>query len=245
MRDGSAAIGIHADELRLANDVIAEIGAEECVPEWGDGLLHGRFKETVAKMRAYAQFSAAVRTVRDPICPGQREEIALDFKAEIDGVECWFESAMLDNELWWLSDNDRSTMFHSTGGIGISAWRILARNLVAAASRRVGRLEGWGAQTVMIVNDPLGEIGHCGGLDRALEKLGRACPQLGALIVVKRDRYTIHKIAGSANPLSAGVRAGILRINEEYLAKRNGAADRRVPTLAGSDKGKTAPDRAR
>ena len=165
MRDGSTAIGIHADELRLADDAIAEIGAKECAPEWEDGLLHGRLTETVAKMRAYAQFSAATKTVRCPICPGQREEIALDFKAEIDGVECWFEAVMIDNALWWLSNNDRSTMFHSTGAIGRSVWRILARNLVAAASRRVGRLEGWEAQTVMIASDPLGEIGHCTGIN--------------------------------------------------------------------------------
>jgi len=207
MRDGTGAIVAKAGVLRKAEEAISGVGANGNVIAMREVLL-GNTEEAVAKIVTCSWLGFREKLGRR--CPGQPLEVTLDFAAKIGGVECWFDVVMLEGELVLLEDNDRSTMLQDA----LFEYRgAMAREIVARVSRRIGRLSGWDRQTVAVVCDPMGSVARYGGLEEALEELGKRCAWLSAVALVDGGRLEIHDVPGSTNPLDGRVRDGILRLH--------------------------------
>jgi len=208
VRDGTGAIVAKAGVLRKAEEAISGVGSNGNVLAMREALL-GNTEEAVAKIVTCSWLGFRERLGRR--CPGQPRGATLDFAAKIGGVECWFDVVMLEGELVLLEDNDRSTMLQDAlfeyGGA-------MAREIVARVSSRIGRLSGWDRQTVAVVCDPLGSVARYGGLEEALEELGKRCAWLSAVALVDGERLEIHDVPGSTSPLDGRVRDGILRLHD-------------------------------
>lgn len=205
MRDGSDVIGAKTDVLRQAEEAINKAGLHDRRPEWDAELLSGNIEEMVAKISTYTQFGVEAKPSKR--CPGQKYGVMLDFVVEIGGVECWFDVIMLEGELVLLEDNDRSTMLQDA----LFEYRdAMTRQIVTRVMGRIGRLSGWNRQTVAVVWDPMGSIRRHGGLEEALEELGKRCAWLSAVALAGDGRLEIHGVPGSTNPLDGRVRDGIL-----------------------------------
>lgn len=212
MRDSSDVIGAKTDVLHQAEEAIGGAGQRDQGTGWGTGLLAGNAEEAVAKMSMCAQFGAKARLGKR--CPGQESGVMLDFVAEIEGVECWFDVVMLEGELVLLGDNDRSTMLQDA----VFEYRgAMTREIVTRVSRRIGRLSGWDRQTVAVICDPMRSIRRHGGLEEALEELGKKCAWLSAVALAGDEHLEIHDVPGSTNPLDGRVRDGILRMHDRRL----------------------------
>ena len=209
MRDSLGAVGGQGDELQQAEVALGAVGGERLAPEWREGLLRGRFGEAVMKMLVCAHLEAG----RGGSRPGQARGAGLDFVAEIGEVECRLEAVMLDGELVWLVDNDRSTVRHSAAGERAA----MAREIVARVSGRIGEPSGRDGQVVALVWDPMGAVACHGGLEEALEELGKRCTWLSAVALASDERLEIHDVPGSANPLDRRVREGMLRMHDRRL----------------------------
>jgi len=218
VRDGSDAIGARTDVLQQAEEAIGRVGQHGRCPEWSTELLSGNAEEAIAKMSMCAQFGAQAGPGMR--CPGQEDGVVLDFVAEIGGVECWFDVIMLDGELVLLEDNDRSTMLQDAL---FEYGRAMSREIVARVSERIGRLSAWDRQTVAVICDPMRSIARYGGLEEALEELGKRCAWLSAVALAGDERLEIHDVPGSANPLDERVREGMLRLHDRRLLAMDAA----------------------
>lgn len=218
MRDGNSSVVAKADVLRGAERAVSEHVANGHALAMREELLLGNTEEVIAKMHICSWFGFKEAAGRQ--CPGQARGATLDFVAKIGGVECWFDVIMLDGELVLLEDNDLSIMRQDV----IEEYRpAMAREIVARVSRRIGGLSGWDRQTVAVVWDPMKAVARYGGLEEALEELGKRCAWLSAVALAGGGKLEIHGVPGSANPLDERVREGMLRLHDRRLLAMDAA----------------------
>lgn len=192
--------------LGEAEDAIRGIGPERCPKEWLEDMACGDFGGALARMGAYLALSGNdVDAV--PGCPaggGGRP----DMVAGRGNGRCWLAVCALDNVPRMLKRGGRARGAgdaHATG-----AGRAISGDIVGACHARLARMDGWRGQAAMVVVDPDGAIRDHGGLEGALEAIGREMPWVGAVAVVSAGRCEVRGVPRSKNPLREEVR-GMLR----------------------------------
>lgn len=212
MRDGAGSIVAKADTLRRAEGAIGQNCAGIHGSPVREELVFGNAEAAIAKMSICSWLG--LKEMWGVLCPSQEHKVSLDFVVKIDGVECWFGVIMLDGELVLLEDNDLSIMRQNA----IEEYGpAVTREIVTRVSRRIGRLSGWDRQTVAVICDPMRSIRRHGGLEEALEELGKRCAWLSAVALAGDEHLEIHDVPGSTNPLDGRVRDGILRMHDRRL----------------------------
>jgi len=201
--------------LRAAEGAIAAIGLQNCPKEWADDLVCGDHAGALARMRAYATLSAGGGAEAAPGCPAGCEG-GPDMAAETKDGRLWLSVCSLDNVPRLLG-----AVGHVPG-----AGRAIAADILEAARARLGGMGACRDQVALVAMDPDGAIGDHGGLEAALESIGREMPWVGAVAIVRESGCEVRGMPRARTPLGEQARATLRAL---------GAAGRRSgqPTGAG------------
>lgn len=192
-----------ASPLRDAEDTVREIGLGKCPEAWKDDLVCGDYAGALARMRLHSALSRAGRVEAMPEGPagyGGKPDMAVE---TVDG-KCWIAVCPLDNVPRLLG----------SGGHARGAARAIARDILEAAHARLAGMGECHGQVVVAVMDPDGAIGAHGGLEGALEMIGREMPWVGAVAVVGGDGCEVRGVQGARMPLGERARAMLRGLGE-------------------------------
>lgn len=182
----------HKSPLLEAEDAVRKIGQKECPREWAIDLVCGDYGGALARMRVHSALSGAGVAV----AAQKREEGGPDMSAGEGEDGCRISVCALDNVPRMLG-----AAGHEPG-----AARAVAAAILGAARARLAGEGARAGQAALVVMDPDGTIMDHGGLEEALESIGREMPWVGAVAVVRAGRCEVRAVPRSSNPLREGVR---------------------------------------
>jgi len=199
MDEGQGAAGKRpTSPLREAEDAVRGIGLGGCPEAWKDALACGDYAGALARMRVHSALSGAGKVEAVPEAPagyGGRPDMA----AETGDGRLWIAVCSLDNVPRLLGGGS-----HEQG-----AGRAIARDILEAAHARLAGMGECNEQVALVVVDPDGAIGAHGGLEGALEMIGREMPWIGAIAVMGGAECEVRGVQRAQRPLGEHARAAL------------------------------------
>lgn len=182
--------------LRVIEDALGKIGLKNCPEEWLDDLVCGDHAGALARIRAHSVLSNEGSVEAMPAGPGGHGG-GPDMVVDAKGGRLCVSMCSLDNVPRMLGGAS-----HVPG-----AGRAISARILEAARERLAGLGECGDPAALVVMDPDGAIAGHGGLEAALESVGREMPWVGALAVVGGGGCEVRGVPRASVPLGEQARA--------------------------------------